>query len=522
MISSKNKLRSPVKIQKKWLMAYSIVVLIFIAGCEKNLFEEVPYIGNIKTSEDIRIIIDGSYALLNSDYYWRNYWLVVSRGDDQSQSTGYFGGGCDDPDELHPFEYKCKYVVQDLDISSTTYDSKYIYSALYKSIINLNKIICFFEPDKATNEIKPLLGEAYLMRGYFYFLLTRFYGRIPLVVDTDVNYKLNLPGTDEIYEHITSDLQIAMSLLPETNMEGSTSGNLNQGSAKALLAEVYLTMGGYPLYDTAKYALAAQLSGEVIENKEIYCFELLADYKELLKYQLNNEYLISINFEQINNVANDYKVFPEWAYYNAYPYSYRKKAVMNTSLSYYKEFMIDDELVTMNIVRDVNNVSYEEGPGFIYVNLKYKKFQIQDYNLNGPTKDDYVEIGLLRYARTLLTFAESKARIGELDNKAYEALNEVRRRAHFLDIYEPSDVDLQQDLTKGQFIDSVIAERAWEFCVEPEGRWFDIIRLNALESIKTNRHELEPEIVPLEKIFPDGGYFAAIPEEDQALNQNLE
>ena len=52
-------------------------------------------------------------------------------------------------------------------------------------------------------------------------------------------------------------------------------------AAKAMLAEVYLTMGGYPLFDNTKYIQAAQVAKEVMDSAVVYGFNLLPDYANL-------------------------------------------------------------------------------------------------------------------------------------------------------------------------------------------------------------------------------------------------
>ncbi len=58
----------------------------------------------------------------------------------------------------------------------------------------------------------------------------------------------------EIYALIEADLKKAEELLPDKKREP---GRPNKGSAKAMLADVYLTEGGWPVKDASKYALAA-------------------------------------------------------------------------------------------------------------------------------------------------------------------------------------------------------------------------------------------------------------------------
>ena len=48
-----------------------------------------------------------------------------------------------------------------------------------------------------------------------------------------------------------------------------------------MLAELYLSMAGYPLNDQSKYADAARMAGEVIEQADYYNFALQADFATL-------------------------------------------------------------------------------------------------------------------------------------------------------------------------------------------------------------------------------------------------
>ena len=66
----------------------------------------------------------------------------------------------------------------------------------------------------------------------------------------------------------------------------------HEGTAKAMLAEVYLAMAGYPVNEFSKYELAAQKAEEVIENANFYGYALLDDLESLWKE--NNDLLIVI------------------------------------------------------------------------------------------------------------------------------------------------------------------------------------------------------------------------------------
>ena len=58
--------------------------------------------------------------------------------------------------------------------------------------------------------------------------------------------------------------------------------------------------------------------------------------------------------------------------------------------------------------------------------------------------------------------------------------------------------------------------------MEPEGRWFDIIRLDLKEEIETNRSGNNEHHEFPEEFISDDWYFVLIPIEDRWLNPNYE
>ena len=76
-----------------------------------------------------------------------------------------------------------------------------------------------------------------------------------------------------MYALIVADLQKAETMLPDSwsglgaQFQSGVNVAPTKGSAKALLANVYLNMAGWPLKQTDKYALAAAKAKEVMDNK---------------------------------------------------------------------------------------------------------------------------------------------------------------------------------------------------------------------------------------------------------------
>jgi hypothetical protein len=251
----------------------------------------------------------------------------------------------------------------------------------------------------------------------------------------------------------------------------------------------------------------------------------------------------------IYNISSDYisqNLIPGWKFFNHYPASYRKSASFQTIFPVltYTDFSFENktytEIYSFKEIDKMDTISLN--PQW---NIFYKKFgfffnvvdssikitvhghlvgdnlngyhQVADSNSDNTSNYRHCTLDqpiyIYRYAHTLLTYAEAKARSGQLDASAYEAVNMVRRRANKVDIYSPSKYALAPGLSAKQFADSVVWERAWEFCGEPEGRWYDLVRLEMVEQL--------PKLWGGGPAMTKDDYFEIMPESEIALDPNL-
>lgn len=119
---------------------------------------------------------------------------------------------------------------------------------------------------------ESFMGEARFLRAFAYFELVRYFGRVPVSLKPlSAEEAMNLKQSEdyETYANaIIPDLEYAISKLDEQaySYSGSVApaGRATLPAAKALLGRVYLTMSGFPLYDTSKKDLAASLLKDVI------------------------------------------------------------------------------------------------------------------------------------------------------------------------------------------------------------------------------------------------------------------
>ena len=379
----------------------------------------------------------------------------------------------------------------------------FIWGGAYKSIQGANNIIANYE--NATGNaaaIQQIAGEAFFLRAYNYFWIVRLWGEGPLLLDshifTEEVLSVESSSTAELYEQIISDLQRAEELLSDTK---PAPGRANKGSAKAVLAEVYLQMTGFPINDASKYALAAAKAKEVLDNEDAYGFALADNFADLWNVEADtkSEEVFALNFwagEWWNGNAvygsparpgdeggwDDY--FAEITFFEEFPEGVRKEETFMTDLG--------------------DTLSWEN---FATGRPYYQKLQ--------GSKNDWlnaISLPLERLAETYLVFAEAQvmATNNPSDPEALEAVNKIIRRANGLPMNTSAP---SVDLTAVPQ-ERIIQEKAWEFAGEYT-RWFDLVRLQMVEDVlaKKNPDDLQP-VGTIQ-------YFHPLPASETLANPNL-
>jgi starch-binding outer membrane protein, SusD/RagB family len=110
---------------------------------------------------------------------------------------------------------------------------------------------------------------------------------------------------------------------------------------------------------------------------------------------------------------------------------------------------------------------------------------------------------IIRYADVLLIYAEAaNMAAGAPTAEAYDAINQVRRRAFNVDLTLPSAIaDLPAGLSQTDFDDAVIEERNRELSFEYD-RWFDIVRKRLLSTIYANREDILANYTEEDYLYP--------------------
>jgi hypothetical protein len=381
-----------------------------------------------------------------------------------------------------------------------------VWKGCYKMIQSMSNIIANYQ--KATGNqttINQVGGEAYFFRAYGYFWIVRLWGKAPLVL-TSQDYKediLKISNSTEIqiYDQIISDLKMAETLLQDKKPQP---GRVGKGTAKAVLAEVYLQMSGWPINDASKYALAAAKAKEVLDNEATYGFGLMSDFAALwpsptVNNDGNKEEVFALNVwaGSWNNANAVYglaarpgeeggwdDLFPELTFYNEFPSGYRKNVTFYTQLA--------------------NGTPWQQ---FSVKRPYYKKFM-------GPAKSSQnaISIPLERLAETYLIFAEAQimATGNASDPLALEAFNKIKRRGAGLPLNTSAPGVDATSLTQK----AIITEKGWEFAGE-YCRWFDLVRLQLVAEVAAKK---DPDELP---VLGTIKYYIPIPASETLANPNL-
>lgn len=405
---------------------------------------------------------------------------------------------------------------------------KALYSAVYDAnyFIELmdRKIPTFTEDDQA--KCAYYVAEAKALRALLYFELVRWFGNIPLVLSTDDAYKapdeFKQADPHKVYEQIEKDLKDASEVLPysgETDLRSAPSFRFSKGGVLGLLAKVYATWAGYPLYAEGKWELAADAAEEVINSQK---HSLLPDFVQLWKNSASNvwdpsESLIELSYWSplatsessgrvgnmngvrgnqgcLRNNAPGHNVFcyyhptflANWKDYSLdkrFAVSYADYQYTANGKEYYVSKKIDNVMTPISFVMalEAEDKDQENWRGTYNYRLTHGKWDtelyVPDENYNTAANVTNINWYLLRYSDVLLLYAEAlnEVNLGPTP-EAYEAVNMVRRRGFGLDYTIASDVaDLEAGLSYEDFQKAVRDERGWELAGEAHRRQ-DLIR----------------------------------------------
>lgn len=432
------------------LLIICTIPLVGIVGCQKDL-ETIPQT-NIEeayafdTPERILGQVNGLYDALKSGNFLGGRFLINMdiRGEEfiNMRSNGVTG-----------------LFVWNHGLSSSTPEVENLWIAAYSAI---NKVNLFLKGLEANaSKVDPALfkqykAEAKFVRAMSYYSMVVIYARpytlnngtspgLPLRLNAETNEQNNdlaRSSVSDVYEQILKDLSEAENNLPvsySTALLNVTRAHIS--TATALKSRVYLSMGKYADVVAACEKIVSDNKG----NTPGFLHKLEPNVATPFTTYTTSESIFSMPMTDGDAAGTQ----------NQLGYYYNKSPIGNGEYSLNSKGIIANTDWTATDARRTNFVI----PG----TTSYLK----KYNKPAPYTD-YVPV--IRYAETLLNYAEASARTGN-SAKAIEILKMVRNRSDATYVFPAAAIDTPDELIK-----TILTERRIELLGEGF-RSIDLLRL---------------------------------------------
>jgi hypothetical protein len=447
---------------KKSIISLTSVACLFGAVSCKKILDLQPHNTTFTSAyftngEDANTAIAGAYALLRSTLL-NNYSYFVF-GD---VPAGEFTINTDKDD--------ANYNVSNgqftgLNVGPGIWNWQSNYQLIQQINLIINKVPGI-DISKFTNHDDKLqiTGEAYFLRAYIYFYMSRVWGDVPLKLtpDLDVSSSVNIPRSPAatVLNQCLSDLKIAEADLKYGYTDVSqTAVRANKGSAMALQAHIKEWMGDYAGCDTATNAVITQGGYFLVDS---------ANYSKIfIGKSIEGIFEININYSQ-NEGAEATPQKGGYVPTLTAPYI-AKKTYLEWALNtvYFKNIYVDT-----NDIR-VNKFFYQPqsnaGQTIKYSNITYADGSAQ----NDPRLSNNLII--FRLADIILLRAEALEHLGR-DPEAITLLNQIRTRANTSPYPTKADPDLAT---------SILEERLRELFYEGQS-YYDLVRTKKLTTYNEN------------------------------------
>ena len=410
-----------------------------------------------KTADDILSAVNGVYSSLQEGDIYGNWYVFGEIPSDNTRNQ--LSGSVTTQNEFDQFY---------IDTQNSMIAN--FWKAAYKVINRTNTVLGRIDGIEINTELANRYKlECKFIRALMYFNLVRVYGDVPLIlkeISISESYDILREPKENVYNQIIADLKEAQDL--PVSYSTAEDGRATQGAAKALLANVYMTLHKYAeaetilaeIINSGQYSLLENTPGSlnidgyknvfspVNHNSKEGIFEI-----QFLKGGYGEGSNYANNFAPENSGTNVVAVggtggnnIPEMDIYNAYEEGDLRRD-FSMSLGYYDNRK-NNEWVESRYVCKFMDVPYQ----------------------NNDASNNYP---VIRYADVILMYAEALNQNGKTA-EACKYLNMTRRRGFGYQTTETSPVDLQTT-DQAQFALMVEQERRVELAFENH-RWFDLIR----------------------------------------------
>lgn len=472
--------------------------LATLLSCEKDFLNKVPL--DSPSSEtffsnktELDLALSGAYRSL----YWHSnrvpYVLWLDATTDIAWSRGDFG------DVL---------TIQGGQFTSNNAVFYDVWAHMYKSIARANNILDNME--RSAEVVTPeyfvdVQAQARFLRAYFYIYLINLYGDVPWVGEALTLENANLPRTakEEVLAHIYDDLDFAAENLP-LDRPVAEIGKATKGAALTLKARAALLQ--------SDYETALNASKEVMD---LDIYEIYPSYRDLFQYEgadskesiFTQHYHINVFTTQIpryltSRESAGYSVLiPTQTMVDMYASADGLPIDQSPLFNPSAPFENRDPRLSQSIYLPgdwINGLWFQTHPDSVqtykqtdtgiirvanpevtneyatFTGYLWKKY-LDESDVPANNTQSTLPIMVMRYAEVLLTYAEAKIELNQLDQSVLDAINMIRQRESVQ--MPPVEMASQDELRK-----TVRYERTIELALEGF-RLFDIRRWRIAEHI---------------------------------------
>lgn len=508
-------------IQTKNMKKISIILvfaLTIFTSCKKNFDEANPNAPTIasfwKTSNDAVQGVNAIYSTFHRGYAGFSramYFHGMLKGDE-----GYGSGGDGGLNTLMSFSMNDN----NFGLTADTWSNMYV------GIYRANQVIAYVPNINMDETLKKrLIGEAKFLRGFFYFHLTLYFGRPPLILEpSQPTMQPRNATTEEAYAQVAKDFSEAAPDLP-TSYTAADLGRATRGAAYAMLGKTYLQQ--------RKYQQAVDAFAWLVTGPGASIYSLMPNYRDnfLITTENNAESVFEIQHALKDNENSDDDVDPSRNmnigasiakfYAPAGPGFQDGGARRWVVNEFHQERTATNQRDPRLAATFLFDSTDERGPNFTMIygesftqrygtnnsRVWYRKL-LNDHWRNTETFNSPNNYRAIRYADVLLMYAEALNGIGQT-NSAYQYVDRVRARAGMAPL-----ATIRPGMNQQQFLNQLKHERIVE--LSGEGwRFADLARWGDLSPTLANR---DPEFtnfrVGKHELYP-------IPQSDIDLNPNL-
>jgi hypothetical protein len=260
-----------------------VVAISLLASCTRNFDETNPNQPTIvtfwKSGDDAIKGLNAVYSIFHRGYagYSRAmYFHGMLKGDE-----GFGAGGDGGLNTLMSFSMNDN----NFGLTSDTWKN------MYEGINRANQVIAFVPAIQMDPALQArMIAEAKFLRGLFYFNLTLYFGRPPLILEvSNISLQPANASPEQAWDQVAKDFTEAAAALP-VNYGSADLGRATKGAAYAMLGKTYLQQ---KKYQPAADAFAWLVTGPGASN-----YSLMTNYGDnfIITKENNLESVFEIQF----------------------------------------------------------------------------------------------------------------------------------------------------------------------------------------------------------------------------------